>query len=361
MKNDGVPAMSIIRPYEERDNSRLLEVQKLCPHGDEKQALGADRKSDIIARYRMYDNWKVLVAEEEGAMAGWIGWTVKRDPQQKPYVYLSEVMIHPDFRKMGIATMLIGAAERATQDAGADHIYCYIYEANRASKSLFERLGYREVLQAKQCSKSAFKKAGLQEGSSIARISGSDLPEAVGLINDFNSGRLHFLPFSPGAFEARLSSIPGYGRESIWAAKDGGRIVACAGLWDISALEEVYYAREPLQYRILGKLFGILGHLVKLPRIPAQGERFKLLQLVDHAFLPQAAEAMAGLLGHLNNLLLERGDDAMLTLLAPDDPLLDVFKRLKPQVESWSVYAKPLDGELPGFHPYYVDIRDTIL
>jgi hypothetical protein len=34
-------------------------------------------KTNIIPRYEMYDNWDVLVAEEDGKIAGWIGLTVK--------------------------------------------------------------------------------------------------------------------------------------------------------------------------------------------------------------------------------------------------------------------------------------------
>ncbi len=354
--------MISLRPYEEIDNTRMLEIQKLCPQGDEKYAMGVDKKSSIIARYNMYDNWKVLVAEEDGAVAGWIGWTVKQNPlSEKPYVYLAEVMVHPDFQGRGIATMLAEAVEKAAREAGADHLYCYIYDPNRASKSLFERLGYSEALQVKQCAMPVLKKAELSEGFSIERISRSDLPEAVELINDFNSARMHYAPFTPGSFKARLDAIPGYGLNCIWSAKEDGRIVACAGLWDSSELEELYYAREPLQLKILGTLFGLLGHVMKLPKIAAEGEYFKFLLLTDYAFSPQAPEAMASILGHFDNLLLEMGEDYLIINLDPGDPLFEVIKRLKPQIESWNVYAKSLEDGLPEFRPFYLDIRDTIL
>ena len=72
--------MITIRPFAETDNEALLQIEKLCPQGDDKCALGVDKKGDISARYKMYDNWKMLVAEDEGRIAGWIGWTVKQDP-----------------------------------------------------------------------------------------------------------------------------------------------------------------------------------------------------------------------------------------------------------------------------------------
>ncbi len=72
--------MVSIRPFEERDNTAMLEIERFCPQGNEKYAWGADRSLDIIARYRLYDNWKVLVAEDDGKIAGWVGWTVKHSP-----------------------------------------------------------------------------------------------------------------------------------------------------------------------------------------------------------------------------------------------------------------------------------------
>ncbi len=101
--------MVSIRPFEERDNATMLEIEKFCPHGNEKYAWGADRSPDIIARYRLYDNWKVLVAEDDGKIAGWVGWTVKHSPTKgESYVYLAEIMVDPHFRKKGIATRLVG-------------------------------------------------------------------------------------------------------------------------------------------------------------------------------------------------------------------------------------------------------------
>jgi hypothetical protein len=65
------------------------------PTGDENCALGVDKK-DIIVRYKIYDNWSVIVAEEEGKVAGWIGLTVKLAPERKgKYAYITEVMVHP--------------------------------------------------------------------------------------------------------------------------------------------------------------------------------------------------------------------------------------------------------------------------
>jgi len=114
--------MLTIRPFQDSDGSMMLEIEELCPQGDERYALGV-KKTDFIARYRMYDNWKVMVAEEEGQLIGWIGWTVK-NTLRRPYVYLAEVIVHPDFRERGVAARLTAVAEDWARNARADHIYC---------------------------------------------------------------------------------------------------------------------------------------------------------------------------------------------------------------------------------------------
>lgn len=104
--------MVLIRPFNEGDNQRMLEIERFCPQGDEKCAMGVDKK-DIIARYKMYDNWDVFVAEEGGKVAGWIGLTIKTDPEKKEkYAYITEVMVDPAFQRTGIATKLIKEAEK---------------------------------------------------------------------------------------------------------------------------------------------------------------------------------------------------------------------------------------------------------
>lgn len=79
--------MISIRSFNDRDNQNMLEIERPCPQGDENSALGVDKK-DIIARYKMYDNWNVFVAEEDGKIAGWVGLTVKvNSAENKKYAY----------------------------------------------------------------------------------------------------------------------------------------------------------------------------------------------------------------------------------------------------------------------------------
>jgi hypothetical protein len=184
--------MVSIRPFAEGDNARLLDIEKLCPQGNEKYAMGVD-KSDIIARYELYDN----------------------------------------------------------------------------------------------------------------------------LINDYYTGRAHFVPYTPESFESYVKGIPAYGLENFLVVKDEGKVVACAGLWDCSVLGDMCYTKEPLIWKVMRGVFGFLSLFGKMPWIPAEGEYFKGYYVTDHAF--------------------------------------------KPQIDTWHVFAKAFEGELLELSPLYIDIRDCIL
>lgn len=355
-----VSSMVSIRPFNEGDNQKMLEIERLCPQGDEKCAMGVDKK-DIIARYKIYDNYSILVAEENGKVAGWIGLTVKTTPEQKEkYAYITEVMVDPAFQRTGIATRLIKEAEKKAQEMEADYAYCYIYEPNKASRSLFEKKGYSEMRSIKFPGISTYKKLDVSPIYSIKSID-TKIGDAVDLINEYNKGFRHFMPFTDKTFESRLKFIPGYGLEDFWAIRDkDDKIAACAGLWDSSGLVNLYYAREPAAMKVMKSVFGTLSHITKVPKFPAEGEHFKLLYIVDYAFDKSQPDAMLALLKHLNNISIDRRQDFLTAMTDPEDELFAVMKKLKPQTEIWNVFARSFEGELPIFSPFYVDIRDMI-
>ncbi|AKB80403.1 acetyltransferase (GNAT) family protein [Methanosarcina horonobensis HB-1 = JCM 15518] len=339
----------------------MLEIERLCPQGDEKCAMGVDKK-DIIARYGMYDSWNVLVAEEDGKIAGWTGLTVKIAPEKKEkYAYFTEIMVHPDFRRSGVATKLVKEAEKKAREMGADYAYCYIYDSNKASQFLFEKMGYFKMRSIKFPAVSTYKKLDIPPEYSIKLVDKKEIGDAAGLINEYNSGYIHFIPFTDQIFESHLEFIPGYGPENFWEVRDKeNKIAACAGLWDSSELAHLYYAREPTAMKVMKLVFGALSHITKVPKFPAEGEHFRILYVVDYAFDGRQPDAMLALLKHLNNISIDRRQDFLMAVTDPEDDLLAVVKKLKPQIETWHVFAKSFEGGLPTFSPFYVDIRDMI-
>ncbi|WP_406660334.1 GNAT family N-acetyltransferase [Methanolobus sp. ZRKC3] len=352
--------MVLIRPFKEEDNKVLLNIEKLCPRGDERLAMMVDLDPDITARYELYDNWEILVAEEDGQTAGWIGWTVKNNADEK-YIYVAEYMVHPDFRKKGIATGLIKEVEKRAEEINASHIYSYEYAPNEASRKLMDKLGYIRQKEVRVCEMSAYKKEDVNEKYTLEHVDEKDLPEAVELLNRYYAGRTHFTPFTAESFKEYANRMLGYGLENFLVAKEGEKVVACGGLWDSALVMEMVYTREPLFWKVMERLLGLLRHVKSLPIHPRVGENFMLRSIVDHAFEPGYEEAMDRILGFCNNIMYDTRCKFLGTYIDPDDPLLELIKHRKPKCESMHLYAKPIQGELPDFSSLYVDCRDPIL
>jgi ribosomal protein S18 acetylase RimI-like enzyme len=353
--------MISIRPFVESDNQHLVEIEKLCSLGNDSCAMGV-KKTDILARYRIYDNGTVMLAEEDGKVAGWTGLTIKKDQDKRGrWAYLPEVMVHPEFRRKGVASELVREAEKNAKTSGADYLYCLIYEHNDASKALIRGLGYSHVTDIKQVELSVYKKDELQQGWSFERLRENDIEAAIRLINEYCRNSGNFVPFSSESFASYLKKIPGYGFENFWAAKDHGELVACGGLWDSSTIADFCYTKEPTSWKMLGMVLRLLGRFMKVPGIAKEGEYLHFNYLADFAFDRQHPEAMQNLVNHLNNVSLEENIGGMLAVVDPEDAIIPLLKKRRPLVETTHVFAKSLGGSMPEFRPFYVDIRDMIL
>ncbi len=82
--------------------------------------------------------------------------------------------------------------------------------------------------------------------------------------------------------------------------------------------------------------------------------------MTDYAFDRQDPEAMQSLLGRLNNILLEKGRGGLVVVLNQEDAISELIKKRQPQIDTTFVFAKSLNGAMPEFSPFYVDIRDMI-
>ena len=55
------------------------------------------------------------------------------------------VIIHPDYRRLGKASKLIGIFEKEAKDAGCARCFLEVAESNSSAKKLYKALGYLKV------------------------------------------------------------------------------------------------------------------------------------------------------------------------------------------------------------------------
>ena len=64
------------------------------------------------------------------------------------------VIIHPDYRRLGKASKLIGIFEKEAKDAGCSRCFLEVAESNSSAKKLYKTHGYLKVGQRKNYYKS---------------------------------------------------------------------------------------------------------------------------------------------------------------------------------------------------------------
>lgn len=335
----------------------MQDIERVCPQGDDKCAMGVFKPHGVASRYELYDNSQIMVAEEDYTVLGWVGWTQKI-VQEKPYIYLAEVNVHPDYQGQGIATQLIKEVEKQTQSYNPDHIYCYIYAPNKASKALFSSLGYQELYDIDSAALSPYKKIEVTDKYQITPLSQDDLSETVNLINNYNAAYAHFEPYTEETFQSYLERL-GVDKKHFFVVKQDENIVACGGIWDCSKYAEVCFAKEPIPWKIMKGVYDFFQHFTKVPHIPSEGEYFKMYMVFNHAFHQEKPDAIKDLLAHFNNRLLTQKNDYLNATFNPSDPLNPELKQLNFEIEKWALYAKPLQDPLTS-EEFYIDIRDLI-
>jgi GNAT superfamily N-acetyltransferase len=108
-----------------------------------------------------------LVAEVCGVPAGCGAWRVHRPGT----VEIKRVYVEPEFRRQGLAQVLVGALERSAAEAGHRSVVLNTGNRQPEALALYARLGYRDV-----------PGFGIYADAPDARFLGKDLVPVAGLV-----------------------------------------------------------------------------------------------------------------------------------------------------------------------------------
>ena len=100
---------------------------------------GRDSREEIERQIQLY-NTKYLLAEVEGKVIGSIMAT--HDSRKG---WINRVAVLPEYRKKGIAQMLIKEAEKWFDEEGILVAACLIEDWNDKSMNLFQKMGYTKL------------------------------------------------------------------------------------------------------------------------------------------------------------------------------------------------------------------------
>jgi len=350
-------ALVSFRVADDADNAELLDLETMCPQGTS-LVLQFERSPDFFLRSRVYDNYKVYVAEEEGKIVGTVGATPKEfniSEEAVKGIYIYDLRVHPTFRGRGIGSKLV--QQVIAEENEADLAYGYIMEENYPSIALFQRLGFQNIHDFMLLNVPLYKRQE-QTASKVRKMTINDVSSVVDLINDHYRNHDFLPPLCIDKFLNRTRQLTDYGFQSTQVIEVENRIVACAGLWDYSRIFRTSVLRATTRLKMLTYILKFANLFTSTMKLPSVGEFFRLMYVTDFAFIGETDSVME-LIEHCLRLSYSCGCNFLLFPLDPSSPAIPLIVKYRPIRTSYHIYAKSLKGKaLSTRRMIYVDAMD---
>ncbi len=347
-----------VREATAKDNDQLLALQITSPMGKD-LVIQLDGSPDFFNRSRGYENWHVLVAEDEDKLLGAACYAVQEKTlggEIHSMAYEYGFMVDPSARRMGVATTLQKSIEERNLDV--DYFHLNITEDNVPSHSFFTRMGFKPIRSCAPYMLMAYKKHVVDQYK-IRPVRAGDIPVVVELINETYSGYDFFTPYTPESFKAFVDRLPFLNLEDVYLY-DHDTIKAVAGFWDYDKVMKFKMLGFNTRWRLMRMMTNFLGKFMDMPRMPGIGEDMTNGYLTPLGFRdPVAGEQ---LIAHILNVAYEKGVSMVSLPLDTESHVKEIFSKFRHGEGSFTWYIKP-NGErqMPVLSnkPLFVDVIDV--
>ncbi len=122
----------IIRPMEPRDTAQVAQLEALCFSDPWNEQSIADELTNPLSCW--------LVAAEGERVAGYVGSQTVIDETD-----MMNIAVHPDFRRRGIAELLVNALVKELKGKGSLRLSLEVRASNAPAQALYEKLDFVQV------------------------------------------------------------------------------------------------------------------------------------------------------------------------------------------------------------------------
>ncbi len=122
----------IIRKWQYADN---LSVYKI-----EKESFSDPWTKEMISDTFIQENFVGLVAEDKGAVVGYIALTYCLDEAE-----INIIAITRDYRRKGIATKLLNEAFLVLTEIGVNQVFLEVRKSNHSAQNLYKSSGFKVI------------------------------------------------------------------------------------------------------------------------------------------------------------------------------------------------------------------------
>jgi len=336
--------MVSIRLADDSDNSQLLNLEKMCPQGTN-LVLSFDRSPDFFSRSRVYKDYILYVAEEDGKIVGTVGATAKEfniRGEAVKAIYIYDLRVNPSCRGKGIGSRLVQRA--MAEQSEADLAYGVIVGDNYPSIGLFRKLGFHGIRDFTLFSIPVFKRRKCTTLNARPAVS-DDAPQVVDLLNSYYGNHDFFAKLTEDDFLERTRALPGYGIANMQVVEIENNIQACAGLWDYSKIFSITALHVSAKLALMRYLLKFINVFKNTMQLPSVGEPFKIIYVRDFAFAGKA-EMVGGLIKHCLCLAYSYNCNFLTFALDPAESIIPAVSKHNPIRTLYQIYAESLNDKI---------------
>ena len=232
----GAPGI-VVREATAADNEALitLELESPLVVGNIEETF--DRSPDFFACHRHKGEFRVVIAEMGGRIAGVMAGVIQNPTIQgkrRRIMYVQQARVHPDFRGRRVAWSLANDLFAWASKLGAEGPYYLILPENEQSLAFVARGGGRWPIDVSLLS---FDVEDVKT-ERAERLTEGRLAESAALINETHAAEDFFEPLAVKALAERLRRDRLYSIDNMYGVLDDGNLVAVGGLWDKGATTE---------------------------------------------------------------------------------------------------------------------------
>lgn len=300
------------------DDEALADLYAHSPENDGEWEVTVERSPYAFAQFRLQENVSIQVADDRGAILAAIVHSARNTLVGGKRVTVqieSAWRTRTDARGQGLGRLLRTVPRRAL---GWEALATYYYRRHRSRRGTTASI---------HCFPSR-SHDGEAEGIRLARR--SDIRRCVAMINRTHRGLDLFRPYTVEYLQGKLDDsfwgpkpefwVPVYGWGDYYVLEEGGRIVACAGLWDKGR-----HIRELWRHKKTGKTRVVEN-----------------TALMDFGCADGREDAMARLMSYLIGVTDSLGRGQLMAPLQFLPSVVESLASYEPMTEARPIYWQPI-------------------
>jgi GNAT superfamily N-acetyltransferase len=249
-----------IRDATHEDNAALQMVMAQCPQ-DTGLVVAPLNTPDFFARAKVYETYKVYVAEKDGEIVGSAACALRNvliNGTLQEIGFEFQYFTAPPNRRHGVGTRLRQRIEQYFIQQGAAWSSAIIVSGNVPSMRFFESQGFSPHSDLIISTMLVYKGMPEAVAENVRAATREDVGSVAKLMNETWGDYDFYAPTSAEALLRFVDRTPIYDLSDVFLLEVQSELVACVGVWDCSRIMKITINELNPALRIMGSALDIM-------------------------------------------------------------------------------------------------------